>query len=100
NDYPEAHRHLSSVLKRELADVEGFRHLVQGLYPELAHFRSVHYGQARATYSGMRVEITVTVHGRDGVTTQAPYDLVREGKVFLIASIVGGITHERPPDFA
>jgi hypothetical protein len=100
NEYSEAHRHLSSVLKREFADREAFRHLVQGLYPELAHFQSVQYGHARATQSGMRVEIAVSVTGRDGITTQAAYDLVREGNTFLIASIVGGVSHERPPDFA
>jgi len=100
NDYPKAHLHLSSVLKREFPNIEAFRHLVQGLYPELAHFQSVQYGRARATTSGMRVDIVVTVTGRDGITTETAYDLVREGNTFLVNSIAGGITRERPPDFA
>jgi hypothetical protein len=100
DDYRRGRERLSSVMKRGIPEPEGLRRMVRTLYPELAHFHSIQYGRARATRSGTRVEILVTVTGQDGGVAETAYDMIREGSTWLVASITGGISHGPPPDTA
>lgn len=100
DDYRAATRFQSSALQRNFASIDDFRRVIQSLYPQFADYRKAHFGEARANRHGTRVEIPVTLTGRDGVVVEAEYSMVLENGLYRVAGVNGGIADHPTPHSA
>jgi len=89
-DYLTAIKYQSAGLKQNFGSPDAFRQMMEGAYPEFAHYKKVKFGLVRADMAGQRVLVPVDLTGQDGVTVRAAYLMVREGKVYRVQGVVGG----------
>jgi hypothetical protein len=90
-NFEKATAYQSAGLKQSFASVEQFRRMMERSYPQFVHLKSVTFGAARSSASGEIVQIPATVMGEDGRTVQAAYVMIREGSVYRVGSVAGGI---------
>jgi hypothetical protein len=95
DDYETASLYQSTELKTNFPSVQMFRRMMKYAYPQFTDYQTVSFGRARADPPGDHVEIRVTLTGRDKVTVQALYRMVREGKMYRVQSVFGG-AHPNP----
>jgi len=89
-DYQTAIKYQSAGLKQNFSSPDAFRQMIESAYPEFAHYKKVAFGPVRADASGQRVFVPVNLTGQNGVTVQAAYLMVREGKVYRVQGVLGG----------
>lgn len=93
-DFQKAAQYQSVNLKRNFPSIAAFRQMMKAGYPEFTNYKSVQFGDARADTSGRHVLMPVTLTGKDGITLHALYVMVKEGKVYRVDGVAGGV---RPP---
>lgn len=91
DDYQQAVKYQSAGLRRNFASVQQFRQMMQVAYPQFACYKKVVFGKAMAAPDGSRVQVAVRLWGRDGVETQAVYMMVKEGGIFRVEGVAGGM---------
>lgn len=89
-DYTAAIKYQSAGLKQNFGSPDAFRQMMEGTYPEFAHYRKVVFGTVKSDISGQRVLVPVTLTGQDGVSVRAAYLMVREGKAYRVQGVAGG----------
>lgn len=89
-DYATAIKYQSTGLKQNFASPDAFRQMMQSAYPEFAHSKKVKFGLVKSDAAGQHVLVPVELTGQDGVTVQAAYLLVREGKAYRVEGVLGG----------
>ncbi len=89
-DYQTAIKYQSMGLKQNFGSPDAFRQMMEGTYPEFAHYKKVIFGTIRSDISGQRVLVPVSLTGQDGVSIRAAYLMVREGKAYRVQGVVGG----------
>jgi hypothetical protein len=95
NDYGKAATYQSAGLRATFGSVAAFRKAITGSYPQFANYKQARFGAARADAKGTRVALPISLTGRDGVTVQALYLMVRENKLYRVAGVQGGIAMPR-----
>ncbi len=91
NDYKTAVTYQSAGLRRNFRSPAQFRAMIMQAYPQFAHSKRVTFGPAQCDPAGLHLTLPATVTGQDGVTVHALYLLVREGKVYHVEGVGGGI---------
>lgn len=91
DDYKTAVTYQSAGLRRSFGSPAEFRAMITQAYPEFAHFKSVTFGPAQCDPAGVHLALPATVVGKDGVTVHALYLLVREGKIYHVEGVGGGM---------
>lgn len=89
-DYSAAIKYQSVGLKQNFSSPEAFRRMMEGAYPEFAHYKSVKFGVVRSDGSGQHVFVPVDLVGQDGVSVRAAYLMLREGKAYRVEGVLGG----------
>ena len=78
NDYERATKYQSEGLRGNFETPDDFRRMMQRSYPQFANYKSVVFGEARATKNGDAIRVPVTLTGVDRVVVKAVYVMVRE----------------------
>lgn len=91
DDYEKASKFQHSELRKNFPSPADFRRAIRTTYPQFAAYRSVSFGEARATTDGSHLEIKIVLTGQDGVTVRATYMMVREEGEYRVAGVQGGI---------
>ncbi len=89
-DYQAAMKYQSAGLKQNFPSPDAFRQMMEGAYPEFAHYKRVKFGVVKSDVSAQRVLVPVDLTGQDGTTVRAAYLMVREGKAYRVQGVVGG----------
>jgi uncharacterized protein DUF4864 len=89
-DYRKAVLYQSSELRRSFPSVGAFRRMMETSYPQFTEYETVEFGEALAGPGGERLQIPVTLTGRDGVTVNATYLLILEDGAFRVEGVQGG----------
>ena len=76
DDYKTAEKYQASGLKQVFSSTQQFRDMIQGTYPQFAHYKSVKWGDARI--DGSRLQIQMVIVGEDDVQIAALYSMVKE----------------------
>lgn len=90
DDYKTAVSYQSAGMRHKFTSLAVFRTMMLKVYPEFAHSKSVRFGPANCDATGLHLAIPAAVTGQDGITVNALYLLVREGKVYHIEGVAGG----------
>ncbi len=98
NDYKTAITFQSAGLRRNFASPAAFAAMIMQAYPQFAHSKSATFGPAQCDQTGSHLSLPATVIGKDGVTVHALYLLVREGKVYHVEGVGGGMRILPPSD--
>ena len=91
DDYKTAVTYQSAGLRRNFSSPAAFRAMITQAYPQFAHSKSAAFGPAQCDAAGTHMILPATVTGKDGVTVHAVYLLVREGKVYHVEGVSGGM---------
>lgn len=98
NDYKAAITFQSAGLRRNFTSPAAFAAMIMQAYPQFAHSKSAAFGPAQCDLTGSHLTLPATVTGKDGVTVHALYLLVREGKVYHVEGVGGGMRTLPPSD--
>ncbi len=88
DDYQAAARWQSRGLRQNFPTVEDFRSAITQAYPQFAHSKSVHYGEAIMTPDGAHVQTQVFVIGKDDIVVSALYFMVLEDGAYRVESVL------------
>lgn len=91
DDYEKASKFQHSELRKNFGSPADFRRAIRTSYPQFADYKSVSFGEARATTDGSHLEIKIVLTGQDGVTVRATYMMVREDGEYRVGGVQGGI---------
>ena len=92
DNWDKAITYQSSSLKRGFPSTNAFRQMMESSYPQFADSKTVEFGTARAM--GPLVEIRVVLTGKDGVLVGALYRMVKEGGIYRVEGVSGGLAPE------
>ncbi len=98
DDYKSAVTYQSAGLRRSFGSPAQFRAMITQAYPQFAHSKSITFGPAQCDPAGVHLTLPATVTGKDGVTVHALYLLVREGKMYHVEGVGGGMPVLPPSD--
>ncbi len=96
DDYARALKYQSEGLRANFDSPDDFRRMMRRSYPQFANFKSVSFGEARASKDGNALRVPVTVTGQDRVVVKAVYVMLREKGEYRVGSVFGGVQHETP----
>ncbi len=88
-NWKEAVKYQSAGLKGNFSSPDLFGVMITRNYPAFVNARRVEFGEAVA--SGSTLQMMVRLTGRNGHTTQALYDLVKESGNYRIGGVSGGM---------
>lgn len=88
DDYVHAAYYQSPLLQDSVGSPEHFRTMITTAYPEFAQCLRIRYGGALSQMGGTRVNVPVTVTGKDGITVKAVYIMNRSPDgVYRVAGV-------------
>jgi hypothetical protein len=96
DDYERALKYQSEDLRDNFESAAEFRRMMRKSYPEFANYKSIIFGEARATKNGEAIRISVTVTGMDRVVVKAVYVMVREKGEYKVGGVGGGTQPDTP----
>lgn len=94
DEWQKAVGYQSSNLKRHFPSTAAFRAAIVGNYPEFAKYKSIQFGNARAT--GPIVQLAVKLTGQDNVVVSAVYIMVKEKDGYKVEGVSGGVAPHVP----
>lgn len=96
DDYTLAMKYQSEGLKGNFESPDDFRRMMRRSYPQFANYKSITFGEARATKNGDAIRVPATLTGMDRVVIKAVYVMVREKGEYRVASVFGGTPKDTP----
>jgi hypothetical protein len=96
-DFATAMHYQSDGMRQNIRSSAVFQQMMQREYPDFLHFQSVTYQDSKTPDHGDHMFVRITLHMPDKSQVQAIYMMGREGSVYKVGGVQGGMQGMLPP---